>query len=256
MYLNGVKKHVMFDTGADFLIIGENVANELGIKYSNQSIGEHATSKVTVWHTIIDSVSFENGPAFYNMPTTIMGGSPDLMIWGTSILEPFLSTIDYPHQQFILTPRSNKGLCQEHNKMLYSKHYSIPFYMWGNHYMFAKGHFSTNDSLNFFFDSGLVAIGNFNGELKQASFTASKESMLKWGYKSEELVENTFFQANESLGVDGLNQPNTLIWFDKNLIKDRNFGGIRIDGLISHAWLKNYSWTIDFENMEYTFGID
>ncbi len=93
MYLNGIKKNVMFDTGADFLIIGEDVANDLGIKYSNQSTGEHATSKVTVWHTIIDSLSFENGPAFYNVPTTIMGGSPDLMIWGTNILEPFLSTI-------------------------------------------------------------------------------------------------------------------------------------------------------------------
>jgi len=30
---------------------------------------------------------------------------------------------------------------------------------------------------------------------------------------------------------------------------DRNFGGVRIDGLISYAFLCKYFWTIDFDNI-------
>ncbi|MHC4153050.1 MAG: hypothetical protein ACYSSP_13280 [Planctomycetota bacterium] len=54
----------------------------------------------------------------------------------------------------------------------------------------------------------------------------------------------------------GLVQENALIWYDANLEEDRSFGGVRIDGLISHAFLSKYSWTIDFDKHEYIFGID
>jgi len=114
MYINGVEKTVMFDTGAEFLIVGKKVAEELGIKCSNRGIGEHATSKTTIWHSIVDSLSFVNGPVFRNVPVVIMEDSPDLMIWGTNILEQFLSTIDYPNRRFLLTPRNMKSLYREH----------------------------------------------------------------------------------------------------------------------------------------------
>jgi len=125
MYLNGVKKQVMFDTGADYLILGENIANELGLKYAHQGIGEHATTQTKLWFTVIDRLSFDSGPAFFNVPVTIMGDGPDLIIWGTNILEPFLSTIDYPNRQFILTPRNSKLLCKRHLSMLLNDNPSL-----------------------------------------------------------------------------------------------------------------------------------
>jgi hypothetical protein len=255
MYINGMAKTVMFDTGAEFLIVGKKVADELGIKCSNRGIGEHATSKTTIWHSIADSLSFVNGPTFLNVPVVIMEDSPDLMIWGTNILEKFLSTIDYPNRRFILTPRGMKSLYVEHFNMLPRALETWPFYLWGRHYMFAKGKFAGYEGLNFFFDSGLCAIADINGELKQAPFTTSKETLVKWGFKRSELENSTFFPTTDSLGISGLTQPNTLIWFDKNLEKNRSFGGVQIDGLISHAWLKNYTWTIDFDKMKYYFGI-
>jgi tetratricopeptide (TPR) repeat protein len=255
MYINGVRKSVMFDTGAEYLILGEKIAAELGIKYGHKRTGEHATTKTSVWQAIVDSISFEKGPVLLNVPAVIMGGAPDMMIWGTNILEQFLSTIDYPNRRFILTPRKPGTQYEEHFRYLSAKQKTIPFYLWGNHYMFAKGVFAKYDSLNLFFDSGLCAMGNINGEVKQASFTASKESLLKWGFEPDRLKESTFLPVTDSLGIKGLTQPNTLIWYDKNLEKDRSFGGVRIDGLISHSWLKKYSWTIDFDKMEYSFGI-
>jgi hypothetical protein len=35
---------------------------------------------------------------------------------------------------------------------------------------------------------------------------------------------------------------------------DQSFGGVRIDGLISHAFLKRFVWTIDFDAREYRFA--
>ena len=35
---------------------------------------------------------------------------------------------------------------------------------------------------------------------------------------------------------------------------DQSFGGVRIDGLISHAFLKRFVWTIDFDTREYRFA--
>lgn len=255
MHINGVAKTVMFDTGAEFLIVGKKIADELGIKYSNQGIGEHATSKTTIWHSIVDSLSFVNGPAFRNVPVIIMEDSPNLMIWGTNLLEQFLSTVDYPNRRFILTPRYMKYIYKLHLNMLPKSQKTCPFYLWGRHYMFAKGKFAEHEGLNFFFDSGLCAIANINGELKQAPFTASKETLVKWGFKRSDLENSIFFPTTDSLGVPGLSQSNTLIWYDKNLEKNRSFGGVQIDGLISHAWLKNYTWTIDFDKMNYYFGI-
>ena len=33
-----------------------------------------------------------------------------------------------------------------------------------------------------------------------------------------------------------------------------NLGGVHIDGLISHAFLKEYVWTLDFDRMCYVFS--
>ncbi|RPH30615.1 MAG: hypothetical protein EHM93_15390 [Bacteroidales bacterium] len=253
--INGVQSLFRFDTGGDYVIMGLSAAKSLGIELNYKSKSIHAAAKVTVWHSIIESMSFDNGPSFLNVPVTVMADMDDFIIFGTNILEQFLSTIDYHNNQFILTPRDNAHLIEVHYKMLSQRNLKVPFFLWDDHYMFAKGKLANNDSLNLFFDSGLIALNEVEGKLVQASFTASKESLKKWKFDKNNLKQNGFIPTKYSLSIENLNQPNTLIWFDSNLKKDRNFGGIRIDGLISHAWLKNYSWTIDFDKMEYTFGL-
>ena len=253
--INGVQSSIRFDTGGDYLIVGLSAAQKLGIdlKYPTKSL--HGATKVTVWHSIIDSVNFDNGPAFINVPVTIMASLGDYIIFGTNILEQFLSTIDYPNNQFIFTPRSNPQLIEEQYKMLSDSNVKVPFFLWDDHFMIAKGKFANNDNINLFFDSGLIFIQEVDGKPVQASFTASKSSLLKWGFDKNILKGDGFIPTEHSLSVKSLSQPNTPIWYDSNLKKDRNFGGIRIDGLISHAWLKNYSWTIDFDKMEYIFKL-
>jgi tetratricopeptide (TPR) repeat protein len=254
--VNDKKVNIRFDTGASFLSIGKDAAEELGISFSHKYTGEHGARIVTYWRGIAEKLELGDGLVFKNIPVSVTESLGTLVIFGTNVLEQFLATIDYPNSRFILTPRSRKDLYPEHFSLLPKKQEKLPFYMWLDHYMFAKGGFNKNSNLNFFFDSGLVAMANINGQITQAPFTASRQKMISWGFDENELNRSRFFITKHPLTIKGLVQENTLIWYDMNLEKDRSFGGIRIDGLISHAFLSKYSWTIDFDKHEFTFGIN
>ena len=163
--------------------------------------------------------------------------------------------MDYPNKRFILTPRDRKDLREAHLALLPTERRSLPFSMWGDHYMFAKGSLGEHGALNLFFDSGLVAITVVDGKPIQAPFTASERTLIAWGFAEAQLGGKTFLPSDKPLGAAGLSQPDTLIFFDPALEEDRDFGGVRIHGLISHAWLDSYAWTIDFDAMEYIFGV-
>jgi tetratricopeptide (TPR) repeat protein len=253
--VNGKKANIGFDTGGPFLVVGKEAAKKFGIMPDFKDIGMHGAASVTIWRSMANETELGNGLVFKNVPVVIMEGLGQQVIFGTNILEQFLATIDYPNSRLLLTPRNRKDLYPNHLTLLPKRQERLPFYMWGDHYMFAKGSFNKISELNFFFDSGLVALAEIDGELKQAPFTVSKEKLISWGFDENELGKSRFFPTTYSLAVRGLVQKNTLIWYDVNLEKNRSFGGIRIDGLISHAFLSKYSWTINFENHEYIFGI-
>jgi hypothetical protein len=254
--INGKEVNIGFDTGASFLGIGKEAAEELGISLGFKFIGKHGSRSVTHWRGIAEKLQLGGGLVFKNVPVAIAESLGQQVIFGTNILEQFLATIDYPNSRFILTPRNHKDLYPDHLALLPKKQEILPFYMWGDHYMFAKGSFNKIDNLNFFFDSGLVALRDINGKITQAPFTASKKKLISWGFDESKLNNSTFFPTEYPLTVKNLIQENTLIWYDMNFEKDINyFGGIRIDGLISHAFFCKYSWTIDFDKHEYIFGV-
>ena len=253
--VNGKDVNIGFDTGAPFVVTGKDAAEKLGICLSSKHIGEHGARSVTYWRGIAEELELGDGLILENVPVAITESLGQQVIFGTNILEQFLATIDYPNSRFLLTPKSRKDLYPNHLALLPKRQERLPFYMWGDHYMFAKGSFNEMSGLNFFFDSGLVALAEIDGELKQAPFTVSKEKLISWGFDENELGKSRFFPTMYFLAVEGLVQKNTLIWYDVNLEKDRSFGGVRIDGLISHAFLSKYSWTIDFDRHEYIFSI-
>jgi len=254
--INGKKVIIRLDTGGTFLVLGKGAAEKLGIdieaKYKRK--GMHGSTEITIWDAIADRMEFEGGLLFQNVPVVVMEDLVDNIIFGTNILEQFLTTIDYPNNRFIFTPRDRHDLYEQHYKFLSTNIVRVLFYLWGDHYMIAKGKFGDHYDLNLFFDSGLIALTVIDGNMRQASFTVSKESLIKWGFDKSKLTESGFLLTKYTLEVGGLSQPNTLVWYDHKLEKDRNFGGIRIDGLISHAWFKNYSWTIDFDKHGFIFG--
>jgi hypothetical protein len=251
--INGQAATAMFDTGGAFLSMGKERAQALGIALVSTGQGKIASGDVTVQYGLVDRLELGDGLVFENVPVAALP-KLDRVIFGTNLLEPFLATIDYPNSRFILTPRERKDLHAAHRAMLPANQASMPFYLWGDHFMFGKGVFGDRSGLTFFFDSGLVALTVINGKLSQAAFTASKERLMAWGFPESDLAASRFFQTDKQLGVAGLLQPDALVYFNVAQQEDRIFGGVRMDGLISHGWLSKYTWTIDFEAREYSFG--
>jgi len=251
--VNGQAVTAMFDTGAPFLTMGKERAAALGIPLFSSGQGKIASGDVKFWNGLADRLELGDGLMFENVPVAVLPNL-DRIIFGTNLLEPFLATIDYPNSRFILTPRTRPELHAAHRAMLTARQQKMPFFLWGDHFMFGKGVFGDQTGLTFFFDSGLVAVTMLDGKLAQADFTASKEKLVAWGFPEADLTASRFFQTGKQLGVAGLVQPDALLHFNAAQPTDRVFGGVRIDALISHGWLSRYSWTIDFDAREYSFG--
>lgn len=89
------------------------------------------------------------------------------------------------------------------------------------------------------------------GEPRQASFTSSKRRLTQWGTPGAD-IRRGFFESRDPLTLGPLGEDRPMIVVGP--AGDQTFGGVRIDGLISHAFLKRYAWTIDFDSREYTFA--
>lgn len=254
--INNKEIVLRLDTGAPYLIMNKEHAIELGIELQKSGIAMHGPNKVKSWKGIVNKLELGDGIILRNVPVVVLPTVNNIII-GTNILKCFYTTIDYPNSRFILTPRTKKDLIENHKKILNSKKtVTVPFYLWSDHYMFTKGSLDEKDSLNFFVDSGLLAFYDDGSSIQQSPFTASKRSLIEWGYDENDLQESRFFFTDSKLSLGNITQDSTVVWFNKNKQDKSSFGGVRIDGLISHAFLSKYSWTIDFDNFEYIFGIN
>ncbi|MFQ5817998.1 MAG: hypothetical protein ACE5H2_08615, partial [Terriglobia bacterium] len=123
---------------------------------------------------------------------------------------------------------------------------------WGDHYMFARGAVGEYRGLNFFIDSGLVSLhADGSGGLHQAAFTTSAEDFIGWGFDAGE-VDKRVFEAHVGISLGPLEQTGHLCVTSKERFGP--FGGVRIHGLLSHAFLKRYAWTLDFVKRQYVFS--
>lgn len=254
--LNGEKVIAHVDTGGTFLHMAPARAEKLGIKLIPGGKGFHGSRRVDIYHGIaktfrIGDVLLENVPVG---ALASLAGQENFIIFGTNILQQFLSTLDYPNKRLILSPRDNSQLRKEHLTMLPADQVKIPFYMAGDHYMFVRGGVGEHRDLNFFIDSGLVSLHPGQGGLRQAAFTAPPNSFIKWGFKPEE-VKKRVVDSHLPLVLGPLEQEGHLVLAGREE-KDSwgKFMEVRIDGLLSHAFLKRYMWTIDFDERIYIFS--
>lgn len=253
--LNGEKIVANVDTGGTFLHMAPERAEEFGIELIPIGQGRAAGDLMTdLFHGI--AKSFRLGDVvFENVPVGAVAAlkGQKFVIFGTNVLQRFFSTLDYPNNRLILSPRDNIQLQKEHLAMLPTDRVEIPFYMGGDHYMFARGALGEFTKLNFFIDSGLVLIkGDENGNPRQAAFTTDSSMYEEWGYDSEK-VKSKWFKSHLPLSLGPLIQEGHYF-----TTANKPFGpyeGVKIHGLLSHAFLKKYSWTIDFTKRKYIFSI-
>jgi hypothetical protein len=253
--LEGKPLTAHMDTGGTFLIMGPELAQQLGIDLIDAGIGYQANRSVPLQmgvasQLLLGSAVLKNVPVTV---TTILGAPKDLIIFGTNVLQQFLATVDYSKERLILSPRGDPRLSERHRAMLGDDRVELPFYMWGDHYMFARGGFGEDKELNFFIDSGLVSLAQGTGGLRQACFVATADQYKEWGVDTESTAK-VHFETTLPISLGPLEQRDQFyVTIEKPTPWD-TFGGVRIDGLLSHAFLKEYAWTLDFESHRYLFS--
>lgn len=250
--LNGEKLVANVDTGGAFLHMAPERAEELGIELIPFGKGLQADTETDLYQGIAES--FILGEAILeNVPVVTLDSlkGKKYVIFGTSILSQFFSTLDYPNKRLILSPRDDVEFQEEHLSLLSPDRVEIPFYLAQTHKMFARGAVGEHENLNFFIDSGLVYVrSDEKGKPRQAAFTAHPSMYEQWGYDSED-VKRKWFKARHPLALGSLQQDGH--YFTTSALEFGPFEGVKIHGLLSHAFLKKYAWTIDFSKRRFIF---
>lgn len=252
--INGQQSVLRLDTGGTYLIMAPAEARRLKIATVCGGRGQHAFFKTRLCTGTADSLILGDA-RLRNVPvTTVSTLGPGMVIFGTNLLEPFLATIDYPGRRLILSRRGHESQRLAHRDIVASGALKVPFYVWGDHYMFAHGRLGDHERLVLFVDSGLVAITTQQGRPEQAGFTASRESFRLLGIPLKKTTKPQFIPFRGQVGLGPVIRDGILVYHNPQTWKKMRFGGIRIDGLISHAFLSHYQWTIDFDHQQYLFG--
>jgi predicted aspartyl protease len=239
------------DTGGNYLAMSPSLADKLGIKSAPIGRGR-ANEKPTNFHLGVASFSIgkvmaTNVPVYVaeSLEVPAMQGTA---VFGTTFLSNFLVTIDFLRRRLILSTRDDPAARGRHLSEVPPFETSMPFYLWFDHFMFAKGSLDVHSNLNFFLDSGVTNVRRG----REAALRTATSILRAFGYTEKEL-SRPFVDLHGALGLGTLRQDGLLAIHNDDF-DPASFGGITIHGMISHAFLERYVWTIDFENRTYGFS--
>jgi hypothetical protein len=251
--LEGPSVVAHFDSGGTFLVMSPEKARTLGITLID---GEMAFASLSFDRSYFGiAESFRMGKALLeNVPVVAipqLKGLTDRIYFGTNILEHFLATVDYPARRLVLSPRGNDGEKEKQLASLGARRAVVPFFLWGDHFMFARGAMGPEKDLNFFIDSGLFyVVADESGKIRRASMLAPRENCSRWGMSPQEARKGSF-ECQLPVSLGSVEQATPYIVPGPFGPIAENFGGVRIDGLLSNGFLGDYAWTIDFDRRVY-----
>jgi len=172
-------------------------------------------------------------------------GRPVAGVLGTTLLSRFRSTLDYPGGALILERRGTKPAPAPGSS-------EVPIWLVGDHYILAPGSLGKSGSLLWFIDTGLAG----------AAFTAPQSTLTEAGIALKDTasfsgvggggsVKVIPFRVDE-LRLGNIEQSGLMAFlgpFPASL--EKSFGP-RIAGIVSHAFLRSYRVTFDFDRMRMT----
>lgn len=245
--LNGHRTLFHLDTGGTFLVMSARRAAKTGIASLPNGRRFHGVTRTQTRTGVVRELHL-GGATLTNVPVDViptLTGPQDIVIMGTSLLQRFLPTIDTPAGHLLLTPRGHHAPRDGTR---------VPFYLWADHYMFARGGYGPRRDLTFFVDSGLVhLLKDEHGTLRQAAVMATRSQYRSWGIPRAHL-NSTHLKTAHPLRLGPLEQSDHILSIAPTKTAPwSRFGGITVDGLLSQAFLAQYAWTLDFDRFEYTF---
>ncbi|WP_147268236.1 retropepsin-like aspartic protease [Spongiactinospora rosea] len=256
--LNGVATSVRVDTGGTFVVMGAGRAAEHRLTTVEGGHADHGLARTQVRHAIAEELRLGTA-VLANVPVDVLptlDGEQDFILIGTNLLQRFLTTLDHPSRRLILSPRRNEAEAAAHARLLSPADpiTELPFYLWGDHYMFARGGFGPRRDLNFFIDTGLAYLTQDDGgPLRQAALWSTTTNYRSWGVPST-LARPPHFSSPLPLSLGELQRRDLLLAASSvRTMPWSSLGGVRIDGLLCLGFLGAYSWTLDFDRRRYVF---
>lgn len=261
--VDGRAINALIDTGADAFILDTEIADSLGIEIVASMMGMFAGgNQAEVGFAKADSLTI-GGVTLHAVPLSVLptkrlalgehviGG-----IIGTSLLRQFLSTLDYPNDRLILRARSGEAASAFEDEVRGRVVDEIQFFLQGTHFLLARGSLNGREDLIFHVDSGLAG---------EAAFTAPRQTLEYVGIPLPDVgvgEDNVgggggFAAASfpiETLRLGELTQHGLVGSFGGFPPEGYRRLGFIQDGLISHNFLRQYAWTLDFSRMRMVFS--
>ncbi len=251
--VDGRQVYFLLDTGAPNFVIDPDFAKELGLWVQGGQLGTFAGGRrATVRNTTIPTFRIGSltlhkiaAGVLPTRPLPFFGSKRVDGVIGTIFLSQFLSTVDYPHAQLILRPRSNSAAFE---RSLGASAVAIPFWYVPDHFLLARGSVNALDNQLLLIDSGLAGGG----------FMPSQETVGAANIGLDQA------RAGQGIGGGGavLVIPFTLDRLCLASVCQADIPGrytpqggpfgifpFKVAGIVSHEFLKHYAWSIDFDAM-------
>ncbi len=250
--VNGHEGRFLIDTGGWELHVLPAFAEKCGLKPLAQKQtgvyagGHQAVSSSSVADRVmLGEFSLRHVPVV--LPERANSPFPIDGIVGTVVLYRFLFTLDYPGGRLILrrnTPAISKTVQAESEK---TGAFRIPFWLAGDHFIFARGTANGAGPYLFLVDSGMAGGGFSCHEyvVKEAKIELPKEGFQGMGGGGPITVYP--FTVDLTLGEARHDEVRGMYGALPPGFEDRQ--GFRTGGLISHGFFRPFAVTFDFQTM-------
>ncbi len=256
--LNGVKIVARLDTGGAYLHVSEEAAQRFGISTYGCDSGFASLNRTKICY---GSADLQLGPAILrNVPVAVHAkglsaapmaqhfNAPMDAVIGTNILAQFLTTMDGPGNRLILSARGDKDAAEQHLSRIGTPILKVPFVLWTDHLMVTPGEIGGQGPMLLFMDTGLVVVTPEQG---QAGLLLPNERLDALGIPQS--GTQAFHPVPGESGLPGLLQGDILAYPVSDTVWKGfgDWGGMDVAGLLGWGYMKNFTWTMDFERQVY-----
>lgn len=272
--INGVKLNAFIDTGGNSLVLDDTLTTALHVQTLAKDVGVGAGGSTDIMWAKTDTlklgdVEIKNVPTMLTSSSLFSGGyekEGQLITFnaviGTNILQQFIPILDYSSGYLKLIPRSEAGH-QRLNEIMANENVvkEVPFVLSNSHYMYARGFVNGRTGLNMFVDTGL--------DREKEGIAISKDTMnlLKIPMPTLETVKGEGTLGTEDYKVGYFNLDNyglsslqskshasVYMTSVSDLLSTMiDWNGFICDALISHVYVRQYKWILDFDTMTMIF---
>lgn len=249
--------YFLIDTGGSELALDPSIADSLKLERFGDEMGTFAGGRRSSVTQSRVSMLGLGALTIHDVPvglldtkrfSRIANGRSVAGVVGTVLLYHFRSTLDYPRAQLVLERR---GSTVRSTGAAPTGRIEVPFSMAGDHFMVASGSVDSSGAQTWFVDTGLAgaALTAPASTLIDARIAVPDTTSGMTGQGGGGSVRAAPFhvrrltlgaaEASDLLGIFGAFPP-TL---------ERSMG-FRIGGIVSHAFLRSWSVTFDFDRMQ------